>query len=152
MQDNRHFIELLERTLHKYEQLEKKSCIYGSKNIPLTHVEVHTIATIGDHEHINLTTLANIRGVTKSAASQLIYRLVKKGLVYKQVSPTSDAEINIMLTDAGKDVYKGHKKYHENANNHFFELLKGMPEENSAAAERMLTEFDKALDVWLSEK
>ena len=90
--------------------------------------------------------------MTKSAASQLIYRLVKKGLVYKQVSPTSDAEINIMLTDAGKDVYKGHKKYHENANNHFFELLKGMPEENSAAAERMLTEFDKALDVWLSEK
>lgn len=140
----------MERTVHKYNQFENKRRHYAS-GAEVTQAEIHTIACIGDNPGLNLTKLADIRGITKSAASQMVYRLRDKGLVKKQVSLNSDAEINIILTPIGQENYDAHKAYHATANDHFFQILKHMPEKTAEEMETLLREFDLALDEMLKK-
>lgn len=148
MSDLRKLSSLMERTMHKYIQVEKQPRIYGP-GIILTQTEVHTIAVIGDCPDINVTELSKLRGVTKGAASQLIYKLVDKGYVIKQTSPNSDTEVCLSLTENGKKAYEGHKKYHDNSGSAFFKELVEMPEDCEDYMIKMLTEFEKTLDARL---
>lgn len=141
--------DLMEHTAHKYAQFEKKTQTID--DLKLTHVEVHTIACIGDHSNLNLSTLANLRGISKSAASQMIGRLRKKGLVNKQTSPDSEAAITLTLTESGKKVYEHHKKYHENTNSGIFQILKDLPEDAGNALITALKVFNGQLDQWLKK-
>lgn len=148
MKDITRLYDLMECIAHKYTQFEKKTLNIDGK-FKLTHIEVHTIACIGDHNNLNLSTLANLRGISKSAASQMISRLRKKGLVNKQTSPDSEAAIVLTLTESGQEVYAYHKRYHSNTNSGVFHILKELPEDAGNTLITALTEFDKQLDQWL---
>lgn len=150
MQNISELYNLMECVSHKYAQFEKK-ILQINGDLKLTHVEVHTIACIGDHNNLNLSTLANLRGISKSAASQMISRLRKKGLVNKQTSPDSEAAITLTLTESGQEVYEYHKKHHENTNSGIFQILKELPENAGDALIAALNEFNKQLDTWLNE-
>ncbi|MDO5293550.1 MAG: MarR family transcriptional regulator [bacterium] len=136
---------LMERCIHKYMQTENKKRSYGT-DILLSRAEIHTIATIGDTPNINLTSLAKFQGITKGAASQMVYKLVDKGAIKKEVSPNSDTEICLTLTELGKKAYESHQKYHRDANERFFKLLRDTPKEMQEYMIYILEEFDKALD------
>lgn len=150
MYDYRQLQNLMERTVHKYNQFEKKKHTYQG-NLTLSHAELHTIACIGDYPGLNLTSLAKTKGITKSAASQMIYRLRDKGLVKKEVSANSDAEICIHLTEIGETVYQEHKIYHEHTNGQFFQMLQQLPENTAKEMEEILLKLDKSLDEWMKD-
>lgn len=76
---------LLERVIHKYVQLEKRALDYGNCII-LSQPEIQTIMLIGSNPGISVTAIAKMRGITKGTASQMLYKLVDKGLV-KSVFP-----------------------------------------------------------------
>lgn len=145
MHDYREISRLMERTMHKYVQAEKIPRSYGS-GILMTQTEIHTIAIIGDRPGINVTELAKLRGVTKGAASQLVYKLVDKGYVRKETSPHSDTEVCLTLTDNGKTAYKGHNEYHEKSGSEFMKELSEMPKEYEEYGIKLLTAFEKYLD------
>lgn len=151
MHDYRELSRLMERTMHKYIQVEKQPRSYGP-GIELSQTEIHTIAIIGDKPCVNITELAKMRGVTKGAASQLIYKLVDKGYIKKETSPNSDTEVCLTLTDTGKKAYDGHKAYHEETGSAFFKELNDMPKEYEDYLIRVLEEFEKVLDKRLSKK
>lgn len=148
MYDYNQLQALMERTVHKYNQFEKIKHTYQG-GVELTHAELHTIACIGDHPGLNLTTLAKMKGITKSAASQMIYRLRDKGLVTKEVAAHSDAAICIGLTEVGQRAYEEHKNHHEKANNQFFNMLEKVPEDTARELEQILLQFDQAIDEWM---
>lgn len=141
---------LMERTHNKYNQFNSKMVIF-LKDINITHTEIHAIACIGDHKSMNLTQLANQRGISKSAASQMVYRLRDKGLVDKSTSPKSDAEIVLSLTDLGKEAYEAHLKYHENTTSLFFQTLQQIPLDTVKELEDILQKLDVALDEMLEK-
>lgn len=143
--DYRKLSALMERTMHKYFQVENQPRSYGP-GVMLTQTEIHTIAVVGDRPDINVTELAKVRGVTKGAASQLVYKLVDKGYISKQTSPNSDTEVCLSLTEIGKKAYEGHKKYHDNSGSAFFKALGEMPKDYEDYFIKMLTEFEKTLD------
>lgn len=145
MHDYRKLSRLMERTMHKYIQVEKQPREYGP-GIILTQTEIHTIAAIGDRPGINVTELSKLRGVTKGAASQLVYKLVDKGYVIKQTSQNSDTEVCLNLTDTGKIAYEKHIMYHEKSGSAFFKALGEMPKEYEDYFIKMLTEFENTLD------
>lgn len=145
MKDYRELAWLMERTIHKYIQFEKKPQRYCSDLI-LTQPEIHTVAIIGDREGISITELANVRGITKGAASQMIYRLEDKGLVKKTVSPESDSKRNLYLTEKGKKARKEHRKMHENMGTRFAALMNRIPEDVQKYMIDFLKEFDRELD------
>lgn len=143
--------QLMERIIHKYNQVEKKKRCYGS-DTPLSRAEIHTIAAVGDDSGINITTLAKRQGITKGAASQMIYKLIDKGFIIKRVSPHSDTEVCLSLTEQGKVAYDSHTKHHETTNERFFSVLKDIPDDIGSKMEEVLREFDQALDERLSQK
>ena len=145
MKDYSELTWLMERTIHKYSQYEKKPQKYCS-NITLTQPEIHTVAIIGDQEGINVTTLAKMRGITKGAASQMIYKLVDKELVEKRTSPNSDSEINLYLTRKGKQARKEHRARHESMNRKFAALFDNVPEKMQEDLMDFLRAFEKELD------
>lgn len=150
MHDYRYLAQLMERTIHKYMQVEKQARPYGT-DTPLTQSEIHTIAIVGDSPGINVTRLAKLRGVTKGAASQMVYRLVDKGLIEKQVSPNSDTEVCLNLTEKGQTAFQAHMDYHEEFGVKFFGTLNDEPEEVQNGMIRLLEDIDKYMDELLEK-
>ena len=74
----------IHRILNKFQRLEPISIQLGPGKA-ITHKELHVIQAIGEIEQINITKIGAHFGVTKSAASQVVSKLVKKGLVLVQV-------------------------------------------------------------------
>ena len=145
MKDYRELAWLMERTIHKYSQYEKRPQKYCSGLI-LTQPEIHTVAIIGDQEGISVTELAKVRGITKGAASQMIYRLEDKDLVEKRISPESDSKLNLYLTKKGKKAREEHRKKHETMGTKFAELMDGVPEDVLNYMIEFLQDFEKELD------
>lgn len=103
--------ELFLQTVNQYNVLEKKIYAY-SIDPPVYLSEIHTIVAVGTHEAINVTGLAQLQGISKSAVSQAISKLVKKGFIEKRTSPDTDNEVVLLLTEKGKQVYSMHESQH----------------------------------------
>ncbi|MFA9375809.1 MAG: MarR family winged helix-turn-helix transcriptional regulator [Lachnotalea sp.] len=145
MKDFRSMSALTERIIHKYNQVEKKKRSYGA-DILLTRAEIHTIEAVGNQQGINVTTLAGKLGITKGAASQMIYKLVDKNLVQKTVSPDSDTEVCLYLTNSGKIAFDEHRKYHATHDAKFFDAVQNLPEEMIEQMVSIMERFEKELD------
>lgn len=151
MKDYTELTSLMERTIHKYNQWENIKRTYGT-DVLLSRAEIHTIDAVGSHTGINITALAGVLGITKGAASQMIYKLVDKGMVEKKVSPDSDTEVVLSLTEDGFKNYKAHIEYHRQTNDEFFTLLKEMPESMGDYMMKILSAFEKNIDQKLKDK
>ena len=145
MEDYREVTWLMERILHKYMQYEKIPQRY-CKDVLLTQPEIHTLAIVGDQKGINVTQLAKMRGITKGAASQMIYRLVDKGLVEKKVSPESDAAVCLILTAKGEQARKEHRNRHKKMQKRFASLMDAIPADARCRMITFLNEFEAELD------
>lgn len=144
MTDYRELSRLTERIIHKYVQLEKKPRDYGG--ILLTQTEIHTIATVGDYPGVNVTRLAQMRGITKGAASQMVYKLVDKGFIKKDISPNSDTEVSLTLTRLGQKAYDAHAEHHHKSGIEFFSCFTDIPTEEQIYLLNLLKRFDQAMD------
>ena len=145
MTDSKEMAWQMERIIHKYSQFEKRPQVY-CKDIMLTQPEIHTVAIVGDHEGINVTRLAAMRGITKGAASQMVYKLVDKGLIKKQVSAESDAAVSLFLTKKGQQARKEHRKLHETMGTKFDVLLSRIPEDVKDIMMDFLKDFEEEID------
>lgn len=139
----------IERIVHKYTTIEQKKRYYGT-NIQLTFSEIHTIDVIGSNNKINITQLATLKGVTKGAVSQMIYKLIKKGLVKKTVSPKSDTEVILELTEYGQKAYNAHLEYHRITNRIMYDRLEEMTQESYDKLKKSLEVFEGTLDKILN--
>ena len=104
--------ELFLQTINQYNALENKTHTYDI-DPPIYLSEIHTIVAVGAHEAINVTGLAQLQGTSKSAVSQAISRLVKKGFIEKRTSPDTDNEVILLLTEKGKQVFNMHESQHD---------------------------------------
>lgn len=145
MRDYSEMTSLMERVIHKYAQWEDKKRTYGT-DLPLSKAEIHTIAAVGNHPNINITSLAEHLGITKGAASQMIYKLVDKGVVEKKVSPDSDTEVVLNLTENGMINYKAHEEYHRQTNDKAMKLLEDMPDSFYQYMLEYFSAFEKVID------
>lgn len=145
MKDYKEMAWLIERIIHKYVQFEKKPQRY-LKDLMLTQTEIHTVTIVGDYPGINVTGLAKMRGITKGAASQMVYKLVDKGLIRKETSPDSDAAVSLFLTEHGEKARDEHGKIHESKGARFAAVLSDMPDDLSKRMIEFLKAFEAELD------
>ena len=111
---HRHTVDMawkIHRILNKFNQLESSTIQVGPART-ITHRELHALQFIGESEKVNITELGNHFGVTKSAASQLVAKLVQMGLVDKVRSNHSGKELQLSLTELGWRAYELHDEYH----------------------------------------
>ena len=81
---------------------------YGTGEI-YTHIEVHTLKDIADYPGITVTELARNQGKTKGAISQILKKLEKYELIYREVDPNNENRLFLYITDKGKILDKKHR-------------------------------------------
>lgn len=99
------------RIAKMYARIEELPISVGENDI-ITTKEAHAIQAIGDAKDMNITSLADYFGITKSAASQMTAKLVKRGFIAKNLAPSSNKEYVLSLTESGKKAYDAHDKFH----------------------------------------
>ena len=77
---------------------------------PLTRAEIHMVSELAGHPELGVTGLAELQGVTKGAVSQMVSRLVRKGLVRKDRS--SGRGVRLVLTEVGQAAHRAHVRFH----------------------------------------
>lgn len=136
--------ELLERIIHKYSQMEKQKRDYGIGE-DFTQAEIHTIAYIGENPGSRQDNLAKAKGITKGAASQMITKLEKRGLVKRGQSKNSNAEVALYLTKKGTEAFKGHIHFHNQVDNSFHQFFTTISEDEYDIFVRILKSCDEVL-------
>ncbi|MGD9679037.1 MAG: MarR family transcriptional regulator [Vulcanibacillus sp.] len=95
----------LSRAYHDYQCKPRK---YGT-NDDLFMVEVHLLNLIGENSKINVTEISKKTNRTKGAVSQIIDKLVNKGIVYKNKNPLNNREVKLELSEEGQKIFNYHK-------------------------------------------
>jgi DNA-binding MarR family transcriptional regulator len=104
-------IQQLLRVARKYSRIEELP-IQINKGLEVTTREAHVIQAVGERTQISVTGLASYFGITKSAASQMVAKLAKKGFLEKQQAPHSNKELQVSLTQLGWQAFHAHELFH----------------------------------------
>lgn len=83
---------------------------YGTGEL-ITMVEVHTLTSIAKNEGITISELAKINNRTKGAISQLIKKLEKRGLIFKNKKENNGKNVHLFLTERGRVTSLSHEAY-----------------------------------------
>lgn len=75
--------------------------------------DMHILNAIGQGEGKNMSTIAEMRGVTIGSLSTSMSSLVKKGYVCRERSEEDRRVVIIKLTEKGELAYAAHKEFHD---------------------------------------
>ncbi len=104
-------IRELFRIARMYSRIEAMPLPIGDGSEVSTR-EAHTIQAVGGHDKTSVTQLASHFGITKSAASQMVAKLVKRGLLSKKQAVHSNKEFELSLTPLGQMAFDAHERLH----------------------------------------
>ena len=122
------------------------------EGLEITPAEGHTIQAIGEHESINVTELGAYFGVTKSAASQIIGKLSKKGFVKKAASEHNSKELRLQLTQKGWEAFRVIQKYRGRHFKDIIERLGSFSLSQVATASVLLEVIEDVMDERLKQR
>ena len=94
------------RELHEISQ-------YYRTDVIIHDSEIHLIGAVIKNPGISVTGLAKNLGITKGAVSEMVAKLVKKGLVTKGSSPGNLAAVELAATPKGRLAHESHLYFHE---------------------------------------
>lgn len=77
-----------------------------SNGITLNSAGLALINAIANNPSTNMSEIGLVLGLTKGAVSQMATKLQRKSLIEKQKDKESSKDIYLVLTDAGRSIYK----------------------------------------------
>lgn len=95
----------------------------------LYQAEAYVVHEIGKNPNTTTTELASMLNKTTSACSQIVKKLVAKGLVEQTRNADNKRIYNLNLTKDGQRVYKDHIEFNKMCQSITFDLLKEFTEE-----------------------
>ncbi len=104
-------IQQLLRVVRKYSRIEELP-VPVDGDIEITTAEAHTIQAVGEGEQMRVLDVATQFGITKSAASQMVAKLIRKGFVEKKQSLHNSKEFPLSLTELGWRAFRAHERFH----------------------------------------
>lgn len=140
----------LMRIINKHSRIEELP-IQTGKNTGLTAREVHCLNAIGVQEGINIKSIGDFLGVTKSAASQMVRKLENKGFARKEDAPDNDKEVLAYLTETGWEAFSAHKEFHERHLKTLTKRLDDFPDTQLAVAAAILATVEIVVDERIGE-
>ena len=140
-----------ERAFHKYAAYESQPHDFGV-GFPLTQNEIHAVVVVCENEGMSLGELAKRRGVTKGAMSQLVSRLVRKGLLVKETAAHSASCVALRPTELGRKAHNNHSQARKTMGKTIDqELFSDMGEEEMKRIAQKLNRFAELLDAEMEE-
>lgn len=148
MNDIQEFRFELNRFVNKYNKLDKTPFEIGEGEV-LYPSEINMIEAIGKQSGNTVTQLCIVLGITKGAVSQMITKLAAKGYVERTRSEDSPKEVELTLTEKGRDVFVRHERFHQEMDQSMEQFIRSIPAEKIAAFREILGLADKHLDTYL---
>lgn len=113
------------KLIHEYD-----SQLHNYNGVILYQAESQLIKLTGNFPGISAAECARILGKSLSACSQLIKKLRKKEWIRQERNELNNRVYNLYLTDAGKAIYKNHKKFEEGCYKRTYRLLDSFSEDD----------------------
>ncbi len=129
----------------RFNEIEKHDMDYGL-DIPVHYAEIHAISAIFENNGIHAGGLAELLGINKSSASELIGKLEKKGLLIKDISADNQSKLALRLTGKGKIAHEHHVAYHTALSSFLVEIISNVPEEKLEFLQDFLTQLVDGAD------
>ena len=110
--------DLIKTTIRQFLRITKMYARIEAMAIPVeegltvTTREAHAIQAIGEQEQMSITQVAKHFGISKSAASQTVARLLRRGFLIKKQSVHSAKEYELTLTELGWKAFHAHEHFH----------------------------------------
>ncbi|WP_291325508.1 MarR family transcriptional regulator [Desulfovibrio sp. UCD-KL4C] len=138
------------RIINKHLRIEAQP-IPISEDVELPAGEVHCLQAIGLNEGANLKSIATVMGVSKSAVSQMVSKLEKKGLVRKDRALDNNKELLASLTGAGWEAFNIHQEFHERHMHNLLGRLDEFSDPQIASASAILAIVETVVDERVTE-
>lgn len=142
-------VRQFQRVASLYARVEELP-IPVADGVEVTTREAHTIEAVGMRKQMNVTEVANVFGITKSAASQMVSRLCEKGFLEKRQAPHSNKEFQLTLTPLGQQVFEAHARFHGQDREVLMERLRGFSLSQVATISVLLEAMGEVMDKRLS--
>lgn len=119
-------------TLYQMADIVERMVSMNSTNVPIDYgtgeqynaVEVHTLSYIADYPGISASEIARDWNRTKGAVSQIIKKLEKRGLIYREKKVGNDKTVCLYVTEAGAELDRFHREYDSRNYRGFLDLMK----------------------------
>lgn len=144
MEKDATILDPLLKVNNKLNAIAKMPKDFGTDDYLYTS-EIHTIAAIGKNPNYNLTQIADILGVTKSAVSKFVQKLQKKGYLVKRRINEDRREVILELTDKGLLALEGHEQFKETMFKEVNKIIKKTKKEDLLVIEGFLNAVYQAL-------
>jgi len=147
MKEKRNISNQLFRLINKIIFLEKKN-IFEYANIKLFPSEIHLLMLLSadDRQSTSATNIANKFGISKSAVSQTISRLIKKGVITKDKDTYNKNELLISFTSFGEKAFKRYKVKQNLSRTNINYHLNSISEHDRGVINDFLYELEDMLD------
>lgn len=146
--------ELLQNLMKVFKKMEAAEADgrwdFGTGDL-LTSTEINTIDVVGHNSGINITDLAELRGLSKSSISQIISRLSEKNLVRKYRNIGNEKEILLSLTPRGEIAFLGHKQFHAKVKDQLTDNIGPISEEEIRNLMRICKGIEKTSE-WVVQR
>jgi len=144
-------IQKLLRIAKMYSRIEELS-IPVDIELKITTREAHTIQAVGEHERMSVTQVASHFGITKSAASQMVAKLTKRGYLSKKQAVHSNKEFELSLTPLGWKAFRAHEQFHGEDMSDLVERLNAFSLSQIATLSVLLEALGSIMDQRLSNR
>lgn len=138
------------RIAHMYSRIEAMP-IPVSEEEAISTREAHTIQAIGVGDNVNVTQIAEHFGITKSAASQSIAKLEKRGFLTKTPAIHSNKELSLSLTELGWLAFRAHEQFHGKEFTQLVESLSSFPISQIATLSVLMETLGEVMEKRLSQ-
>ncbi len=141
-------IFIVEKLIHAFNKMNeraKKPRDYGTSDL-LFQSEIHTLAVIRHHTGKNASELAMILGVTNGAISQVVSKLINKGLIEKYHLRGNQKEVYFRPTQKGELAFAGHERHDEKRFGDLLSYLSSLKQEELKIIEGFFENLETGCD------
>ncbi|MBN1468463.1 MAG: MarR family transcriptional regulator [Fusobacteriaceae bacterium] len=129
---------------NKLTLISKQPRDFGTGDV-LYSTEIHTIVAIKENPGINLTKLSDILGVSKSAVSKFVKKLLDKDYIIKSRPIDNQREVMFNLTNKGEIVFQGHERFSYEKFKTVYDILENTKKEEIKLIDNFLEKLSEEL-------
>lgn len=118
-----------------------------NQDLQLNITELHVISCIGEHEPINVTSLAERLRTSKATVSRICSKLLSNDIIRRTQLSDNKKEVYFRLNPKGKRLNVLHDRAHKELEQRFSDILDDYNEEELFIVQRL---FRDILNNWLS--
>ncbi len=134
--DDEGILDLIYRAHRRLGELESTPRDYGTGDA-IYSSDIHTVMAVAEQPGCNLTQLASALGVSKPAASKSAGKLLRRGLLVKDMQAHSAKAVSFSLSPKGQRAVQAHQRFTRKV----FGPLQAVESALSAAERRVIRGF-----------